>query len=118
MEISADKEIEFKWKNIQDEFKKLNSNLNVVYLRFKDCNGHIGLYKKSNQEITFTPELEIEGVKFTIKKCEGDNLINFWKEHGSHFEFCVGKSKSMGDNRKNKFDKNRLRNPVTLGDES
>ncbi len=119
MEISADKPIEFKWKNIQDEFKNLNPELNVVYLRFKDSNGHIGLYKKSTDDIKFVSEFDIEGVKFTIKKCEGDNLINFWKEHGSHFEFCVGKTKSMGDKRKNKQpEKNRLRNPVTLGDET
>ncbi len=86
LEISADKPIEFKWKLIQDEFKNLNPDLNVVYLRFKDSNGQIGLYKKSNEEIKFVPEFEIEGVRFTITKCEGDNLINFWKEHGSHFE--------------------------------
>jgi len=117
LEISADKPISFKWQNIQDEFKKLNSDLNVVYLRFKDSNGHIGIYKKSNEEIIFVPEFEIEGVKFTIKKSEGDNLINFWKEHGSHFEFCVGKTKTM-DKKRKQVDKNRLKNPVILGDET
>lgn len=119
MEISADKPIDFKWKNIQDEFKNLNPNLNVVYLRFKDSNGHIGIYKKSKEDVNFVPEFEIEGVKFTIKNCEGDNLLNFWKEHGDHFEFCVGKNKKLGDKKKkHQVDKNKLKNAVTLGDET
>ena len=59
--------------------------------------------------------MEIEGVKLNFKKCEGDNLINFWKDHGSHFEFCIGKNKQQKN--KKQFDKNRLRNSVTLGEE-
>lgn len=60
--------------------------------------------------------MEIEGIEFTFKKCEGDNLISFWKEHGSHFEFCLGKNKQQ-KNGKKQVDKNRLRSSVTLGDE-
>jgi hypothetical protein len=117
IEISTSaSEIPFKWQKIQEEFKSANSNVNVVYIRFKENSGHIGVYKKSaEEEIKFTEDLEIEGINFTFKKCEGDNLINFWKEHGSHFEFCLGKNKQQKP--KKQFDKNRLKTPVTLGNE-
>jgi len=68
LELHSDKEVEFKWKPIQDEFKSLNPNLNVVYLRFSDKSGHIGLYKYKNQELKFVETMTVEGVTFTIKK--------------------------------------------------
>jgi len=95
--------------------------LNVVYLRFNKTSGHIGIYRYNDNEIKFQPEFELEGVKFTVKKCEGDELINFWKDHGSHFEMCVGKNKQMKDRKGKKgkrVDPNELKKEVTLGDET
>jgi len=45
-------------------------------------------------------------------------LIEFWKEHGNHFEFCIGKTKTFERKKNNRQDKNRLKNPVTLGNET
>merc|ERR1712151_109853 len=116
IEITTENEIPFKWQKIQEEFKANNPHLNVVYIRFKENNGHIGIYKKSaEEEVKFTEELTIEDIKLNFKKCEGDSLINFWKDHGSHFEFCIGKNKNQKNKRQ--VDKNRLRTSVTLGDE-
>ena len=92
LEIKSDKEPDFKWKDIQDKFKELNPNLRVVYLRFKEGQGHIGVFN-SHPELTFSENFEIDGVHFTVNKCEGDNLIDFWKDHGSHFEMCIGRNK-------------------------
>lgn len=121
LQISSDKEPEFKWKAIQDEFKNLNKNLKVVYLRFNKDQGHIGVFN-SNPELKFSENFEIEGVKFTVKKCEGDDLIEFWKDHGGHFEMCIGRNKRQdnkkGRREKKKVDPNYLRNPVNLGDET
>jgi hypothetical protein len=123
LQINADKTPEFKWKAIQVEFKNLNPHLNVVYLRFNNDQGHIGVYNSNPSELNFSQLLEIDGVKFTIKNCEGDDLINFWKDHGSHFELCVGKNKKpekkgKGGRNDRKRDPNLLRGAVTLGDET
>ncbi len=120
LEIKAEKEPEFKWKPIQDEFKEVNPNLNVVYLRFSGDSGHIGVLKsKSASDVEFKPELTVEGVKFTVKKCEGDELISFWKDHGSHFEMCISRNKKIQKGKdKKKRDPNALRTAIKLGDET
>jgi hypothetical protein len=122
LEITSDKEPEtFKWKNIQDKFRELNKNLRVAYLRFSRLSGHIGVFN-NQPELTFTTEFEIEGVKFTVKKCEGDELISFWKDHGSHFEMCIGRNqkfdKKGGRKERTRKDTSYLKSAVTLGDES
>jgi hypothetical protein len=118
LEIYSDKEVDKKWKLIQDEFKSLNPHLDVPYSRFNKTEGHLGVLKYPNQELKFTEEFELDGVKYTVKKCQGDELINFWKNHGSHYELCVNKNRKGGKNkRNNKRDDTRLKNPVKLGDE-
>jgi hypothetical protein len=122
LEIRSDKEIEFRWKEIQDEYKRLNTELNVVYLRFNKDNGHIGLFKNRDEELTFIKEFILNNTNFTVKKCEGDNLIDFWKIHGGHFELCIGKGKGddrkKGRGKKGKRDPNYLKSPVTLAGET
>lgn len=123
LEIQSDKEIEFKWKEISDEFRSLNPSIDIVYLRFNKTDGHIGVYRhSSNTDVKFVESFELNGVKFTVKKCEGDNLIQFWKDHGSHFEFCVGRNKRVKENKNkrggNVREKNDLKKAVTLGNET
>ena len=80
------------WKDIFTEFKKLNPDLNVDYGRFKDNKGHIGIILKEGQNlnnINLSKKFEIEGKKFKVKICVGEDLDNFWKEHGSHYEYCI-----------------------------
>jgi len=65
--------------------------------------------------------MTIDGITFTVKKCEGDELINFWKDHGSHFEMCIGRNKKFQERKLKKGGKsnnNIIKNPVTLGDET
>ena len=121
LEISSDKEPEFKWKAIQDRFRELNPQLRVAYLRFNTGKGHIGVFN-NQPELKFIGDFSIDGVNFNVKKCEGDELINFWKDHGSHFEMCIGKNKKFenrrgGKDRKRK-DTNYLSAAITLGDEA
>jgi hypothetical protein len=121
LEIKADKEPEFKWKQIQDKFKALHPLLKTVYLRFNKDSGHIGVYN-SQPELEFRSTFEIDGVNFTITKCEGDALIDFWKDHGGHFELCIGRNKDFDKRKKGGHkggkDFSALRNPVTIGDET
>ena len=108
------------WKTIFAEFKKLNPELNVDYGRYKDNLGHIGIIKKEGQNlenIKLTPNFKIEGKIFNVKKCEGEDLDNFWKEHGSHYEYCISqreKHHKTKENR-NKQKQKYLDKKITLG---
>lgn len=111
-----------KWKAISDEFKIKNPGLKVNYIRFKDGVGHIGIRSKRNQTLNFTDRITVEDQDLTIEKCEGDDLIDFWKEHGKHFEMCVTENNRKKGNKKKKDQKknkivDRLNEPVEIGGE-
>ena len=113
---------EVKWKTISEVFKKENKALNVCYMRFSKSLGHIGIHAKRNEPFKFTEKLTIENEDFTIEKCEGDDLINFWKEHGKHFEMCTSdNNRKKGINKKKELKKkqasDRLREPVSFAGE-
>ena len=91
------------WKDICKSFEDENSELNVIYKRFKDTTGHIVIRPESDDEIKFKDKFKFGDVEFEVKKCEGDDLINFYKEHGDHFQMCI-KNKN---NKKNKKGKNK-----------
>ena len=111
--ILSDEITSVSWKTIFAEFKKLNPELNVEYGRFKDNQGHIGVILKEGQNldnIKLTENFEIEGKKFNVKICQDDDLIDFWKEHGSHYEYCMNqrekhnKTKERKEAKKKKFE--------------
>ena len=114
LEIHSDKEIDFKWKDINEEFKRINPKLNIIYLRFNKDSGHIGI----NGNGKWTEEFDLQNYHFTVKKCEGDNLIDFWKDHGSHFEMCVGKNKKDKRGGKPKKQIFTLKQNLKLGQET
>lgn len=98
-EVKSDKSSDLKFKLINDEFSKLNPVLEVVYCRFVDTSGHIGVLKNSEKPISMkVKEFKIDDYNFKVEKCEGDNLISFWKDHGSHLDMCLKRNcKSVKD---------------------
>ena len=121
LKISSEKDTEIKWKTMSDEFKNKNKALNVVYFRFTKSTGHIGVRRKKNEILNFTDKMILENTELTIEKCEGDDLINFWKEHGKHFEMCLSDNdRKKGIKRKEKKKKNvdKLKETVVLGGET
>lgn len=114
--VAVKGETDIKWQKIHDNYKKDNPNLNVVYMRFNKNEGNIGVTQSSNKEVEFRTDLRIENVDFKVSKCEGEDLITFWKDHGSHFEHCLSK-KTRNNKNKKKQNKFELRNPVELGGE-
>ncbi|MCQ2817609.1 MAG: DUF3223 domain-containing protein [archaeon] len=119
--ISSKEEVETSWKKIEEKFKEENKALNVIYCRFKKKEGHIAILTKAKEEIKFTPSLEVEGHSFEFKLCEGDALIDFYKDHYNHLESCL---KALEKTKKNKKDKNKsskkeknhqLKEPLKLG---
>ena len=125
------------WKDVCKAFKDENSELNIIYSRFKDTLGHIAaIPKDDDDEITFKDKFKYNDVEFTVKKCENEDLINFFKEHGEHYKMCVqmherkskkGKKKNQSKGKKNKNKKPKkennnnmnteLKKEVTLGDQ-
>jgi len=122
LNISTANDTQLRWKTILEAFQSNNKDINVVYIRFNKNLGHIGVQKKKNQDVKFNGKISVEGTDFLVEKCEGDDLINFWKEHGKHFERCVeennkkkGKGKKKDKGKKPHND--RLKDEVNLGGE-
>ena len=120
LKITCKEKSSSSWKQIFEEFKKLNKELDVIYGRFKETEGHIGVILKNNQKVetaTITNKFKLDNIEFTVEKCENEDLINFWKEHGSHYEYCVGlrerheKTKEEKSKKKKKY----FEKPVKLG---
>jgi len=102
--ITALTKSEMKWKAINEEFKKQNKNLNVIYIRFQEGKGNIGIQvnKKHVNSLTFSDKLKVENVEFKIEKCIGDDLITFWKDHGEHFKMCTTENDRKNGKKKQK----------------
>ena len=111
------------WKDVCQVFKDENPELNIIYSRFKDDLGHIAVIPKSDEELKFKDKFSFLDVEYTVKKCEGEDLINFYKEHEKHYKMCVEmhkrknkkskKNKSKGKN-KNKNKKEKKDNNINL----
>jgi hypothetical protein len=123
------------WKDVCQVFKDENPELNIIYSRFKDNLGHFSVIPKSDEELKFKDKFSFNDVEYTVKKCEGEDLINFYKEHEKHYKMCVemhkrknkknqkNKSKGKNKNKKEKKENNinlsqniPLKEEVTLGE--
>ena len=116
--ITCEKKSESSWKTIIEEFKKLNPELDVVYARFKDTEGNIGIISESEENLKFSEKFKLDDIEYNVKKCEGNDLVEFWKNHGTHFDYCM-KLKNKNETKKSKKKKNvnYLSNGVKLGDQ-
>ena len=135
--FESEDECQSNWRDIINAFKKENPDLDVIYSRFKETLGHIVISPHTDDEIKFKEKFSYDDTEFKVKKCEGDDLINFYKDHGKHYEDCVAmhkrrnkkgkkesKNKSKNKNKKEKkeekkdpAEKNMLKSEVILGDE-
>ena len=118
--FTSDKECEFKWYDIEAKYKSLNPTLSIIYTRFVKNEGHFGVIptganaKEGENEINFLKEFELDGIKFSVKLCEGKDLEKFMEENQSHLDFCVNKERAKRLKKKNKTN---LEEPIKLGDE-
>ena len=96
-----------KWKDVCESFKKENEELNVIYKRFKDTIGHLVISPKEGEEdIKFKDKFKCDDIEYEVKKCEGEDLINFYKDYGEHYKMCI-KSKNKSKNKKYKGKKGK-----------
>lgn len=91
-------------------------------MRFNKTEGHIGVFHNPKTKLEFLAKFTHDGITYELKKCEGDNLINFWKDHGSHYENCVKRvkravKKKIMDKLREDRTKNFLSVEVQLGNQ-
>lgn len=117
LKVTTEADVNIKWKNILEEFKKTNPNLEVIYGRFKGKEGHIAVLLKPEEELEFKDKFTLEGTEFSVSKCQGDDLIDFWKDHGSHYELCIKSNRVVKKKKKtNGKGSVELEEPIKLGD--
>ena len=92
-----------KWKDICKKFQEENEELNIIYKRFKDTTGHIVISpNEDDEEIKFKDKFTFNEVEFQVRKCEGEDLINFFKDHGEHYQNCIKMNQKKNKGKKNK----------------
>ena len=120
--FTSDKDNELKWQDIEAKYKSLNPTLSVIYTRFKTNEGHFGIIpsganlknKNEKDKVNYTKEFNINGIKFSVKLCEGKELEKFMEENQSHLDLCVNKER---DKKLKKKNKTILKSLVKLGEE-
>ena len=94
--FESEKESNSRWKDICQAFHNENPDLNIIYRRFKDKLGHIVVVPENDDDIKFKDSFKYDDIEYKVKKCENDDLINFYKDHGKHYEDCVAMNKRTG----------------------
>ena len=130
--ITSDKETEITWQDIESKYKSLNPTLSIIYTRFNKNEGNFGVdnpiddlehnddkdkKEKENEKsnFNFVKEFDIDGIKFNVKICEGEELKKFMEENKSHLEFCL--KQTSNKNKKRKKTNTILNESVYLGDQ-
>ena len=98
---------ESKWKDVCKSFQDENEELDVIYKRFKDTTGHIVIRPKDEGEIKFKDKFKCDDIEYEVKKCEGDDLINFFKDYGEHYQMCIKNKDKKNKNKKYKNKKSK-----------
>ena len=98
---------ESKWKDVCKSFQDENEELDVIYKRFKDTTGHIVIRPKDENEIKFKDKFKCDDIEYEVKKCEGDDLINFFKDYGEHYQMCIKNKDKKNKNKKYKNKKSK-----------
>ena len=120
--FTSDKDNELKWQDIEAKYKSLNPTLSVLYTRFKINEGHFGIIpmgansknEEKKDEVNFVKEFDLDGIKFTVKLCEGKEFEKFMEENQSHLDLIVNKERNKKLKKKNKT---ILEEPIKLGEE-
>ena len=93
---------ESKWTDVCKSFENENQELNIIYKRFKDTTGHMVIKPVNDDEIKFKDKFKCDDIEYEVKKCEGDDLINFYKDHGEHYQMCIKNKNNKNKSKKNK----------------
>lgn len=95
--VNFPEESKLTWKDLRDAFRSKYIDTNVVYTRLQGISGHIGVTSDANLDPILAGGIEVNNQKGTITKLSGDELLEFWKANGSHFDMCSQSHKKKGN---------------------
>ena len=93
LSVTISEESKVNWKELRDSFRSKYMDTNVIYARFHGNEGHIGVTNDADVQSIVKGGLEINSHKAAIKLLEGDELLEFWKANGGHFDICSQSNK-------------------------
>lgn len=91
--VTVSEEAKISWKDLRDSFRSKYIDVNVVYVRFHGNEGHVGVSSDTDVQAIISGGLDVNSHKATIKVLGGDELLEFWKANGSHFDLCSNTNK-------------------------
>lgn len=85
----GDEEVKCTWKDIKTAFSEKHPDIELQYTRFQVNEGTLGINGMTRDELLVDiGELTANGITFRVEKLAGDDLTDFFKKHGSHFDLC------------------------------
>mmetsp|Transcript_11164 Transcript_11164/g.21955 ORF Transcript_11164/g.21955 Transcript_11164/m.21955 type:complete len:385 (-) Transcript_11164:1265-2419(-) len=103
LKVSVPEETKATWKELRDSFKAAFIDTELTYTRFHGQEGHIGVRggtSAATVQNIITTSFSLDGQKVIISRIEGEELLDFWKQHGTHFELCSNQGKRGRETRK------------------
>lgn len=92
---TADKAEDFKvnWKEIELAVKKDFNRLKIVYARADQHMGELAVSSHKTHAAQLakidSAELNVQGKIFKFHHMKGEELKEFWKKQGGHYNFCI-----------------------------
>ena len=85
------KDLQVDWKTIEKGVRDAHPKLKLIYSRKEENAGQLAFsqLRLKRENLDALKKLTIEGVDFTFKTTEGEDLKEFWQKHGGHFNFCI-----------------------------
>jgi len=105
LKFSLPEESKATWKELRDTYRCKFSEQELWYVRLHDTDGHIGIPSNAPAVVVDTllnEGLDIVGNRASFTKIEGDELLQFWKDHGSHYDMCNQQGRNRKDKRPSK----------------
>lgn len=139
--LSSDKDQVLKWKDLSKKLNEIYPDYEVVYIRFGYQKGQAAVFSKfkeiegdskENNDLKLKEEkpyskakpitehkFQIEGINVESRLATEEELNEFWRDHGSHYEFCISQRLNVVAKKTNqpRMNRNILKAPVTLGGE-
>ena len=105
LKVTLPEESKHTWKEIRDTFRSKFSEQELWYVRLHETEGHVGIPSNIPAEVLetlLTEGLDLAGQTATFQRIEGDELLQFWKDHGSHYDMCNQQAKGRKDKKPSK----------------
>ena len=109
--------------NEKDFVFSTNNDLNLKESDDKEFDSEIIKERLIQRRENLLPKVtskifQMNDINFTCQLADENQLAEFWKDHGSHYEFCIsGRSDSQAKKKQPKENKNLLKTPVNIGGE-